>query len=184
MNHPISRVIQIKFFRWSSYVTIVVPVSFEAAIDCSYQNVTPNIKFPIIDKKAIFHIFLNNKASPAILQTLHQLLLKFCPIWVNSYTKTSIWILTGFDDPHIVRGRCFLSCLYLIVMPQNVIDDPNAALIDVVSNRYILKRILVFSTNKYKGTFWDRHRDFWIKVFWNGAADTHQCDCAWCYSVL
>jgi hypothetical protein len=107
VDHPIAGVIQIELFRRSTDVTIVVPVPFKTAINSGDENVASDVELSPVDQETVFQIFLDNHASLAVLNTLHQLFLQLGTVGVHSDTKTAIRVFARLYNPHVMR-RCDL----------------------------------------------------------------------------
>lgn len=87
--------------RWSSHISIVIPISFNYSIVFSDQYITSKIKLSFIIEKRLFKIFLENKCSSRSFLALFNKFLYFFNFICNSNTISSITIFTWLYKPNI-----------------------------------------------------------------------------------
>ena len=138
MDHKVVGILFGVLFRGGADVSIAVPVAFENAIDCCQKDVASNVEFAVVDEKAVFYIFLDDKWGTALGHSLFYLLLQWFLADVDRDAKTSIRVLARFNNPHIHALLILTKHLTVVVkFPQ----WETLLIIDVVCNRHDLKWI-------------------------------------------
>ena len=92
--------IKSKLRRWSSYITLIIPITFNNSIYRSNNNIMPNIKFPILIQQWLLNIFL------------YDICFKWT-IWMPLFTFYYLFYCICFKmDCYTVSSICTLSWLY------------------------------------------------------------------------
>lgn len=99
MNKEVSYVFSVVNLWWSSDVTFFIPVKFCYSSNCRHQHVNSNVKFTLIVKKNVLHVFLNYKWMLLIGMFLN-MLCNFIHIFFHKYSIPSIWIFSRLNNPN------------------------------------------------------------------------------------
>ena len=111
MNFPI-KIMNIKLIRWSTDVSLFIPIGFEYAMKLTYQEIVADIKFTSFVEKRPVYIELHYKC---FLGTIVMLFLGFhyCVQFVNlvdyCYAVTAVSQFSRLDYPNITQRM--LHCL-------------------------------------------------------------------------
>lgn len=118
------------FERCSSYITLLVPVALDDAVDGSDHHVMPDIKFSPLVEKRLFKIALNDICLEiSIVVSLFSLQNSFDFLQIHAYCNPipSVCELPWFYDPHISdRGsRRWIRLLFFLLLSPIVIANLN-----------------------------------------------------------
>ena len=103
MNKSISNILKIEILATGPKVSFIVPITLEVAVNCSQQSVAPYVKLPVLIKKRLFNIFLDNVGP--LLPVNISVRNDFLNLWkflANLDATTSVSILTRFDYPNLL----------------------------------------------------------------------------------